>query len=175
MSLDSNLLHVKRRNTVIARGLRTITWQKICWTVISIQRPEILSGAGYDDAVDWWSLGCIMFKMLIGIEPFRFNKDESLSPDVYEQALFFPEYVTKEAKDLIKNLLIINPKKRLGSGPDGAEKIKSHPAYKYRILREEMQDYMLEKLQSLIEQYREENLELKKAPLKSVQDLINCI
>ncbi|SDY12345.1 YceG family protein [Lachnobacterium bovis] len=32
------------------------------------------------------------------------------------------------------------------------EKIKSHPAYKFRILREEMQDYMLEKLQSLIEQ-----------------------
>ncbi len=91
--------------------------------------PEILSGAGYDDAVDWWSLGCIMFKMLIGIEPFRFNKDESLSPDIYEQALFFPEYVTKEAKDLIKNLLIINPKKRLGSGPDGAEKIKSHPYF----------------------------------------------
>ena len=29
--------------------------------------------------------------------------------------------------------------------------------------------------QSLIEQYREENLELKKAPLKSVQDLINHI
>ena len=30
VELDSNLLHVKRRNTVIARDLRPITWQKIC-------------------------------------------------------------------------------------------------------------------------------------------------
>lgn len=53
LSLDSNLLHVKRRNTVIARDLRPITWQKICWTVISIQRPEILSGVSISPTCSW--------------------------------------------------------------------------------------------------------------------------
>jgi serum/glucocorticoid-regulated kinase 2 len=88
--------------------------------------PEILSCEGYDDSVDWWSLGCIMYKMLTGIDAFRFNKDESLSPDMYDQTLYFPDYIQKEAKDLIKKLLTKDPKKRLGSGSDGAEKIKNH-------------------------------------------------
>jgi serum/glucocorticoid-regulated kinase 2 len=88
--------------------------------------PEILSCEGYDDSVDWWSLGCIMYKMLTGIDAFRFNKDESLSPDMYDQTLYFPDYIQKEAKDLIKKLLTKDPKKRLGSSSDGAEKIKNH-------------------------------------------------
>lgn len=92
--------------------------------------PEILTCDGYDDSVDWWSLGCIMHKMLIGTEPFPFNKDESLSPELYEKGLSIPDYVTKEAKDLIKQLLVINPKERLGSGSQGADKIKSHPYFK---------------------------------------------
>ena len=33
------------------------------------------------------------------------------------------------AKDLIQRLLIKDPKKRLGSGPNGAENVKKHPFY----------------------------------------------
>ena len=92
--------------------------------------PEVLTSDGYDDSVDWWSLGCIMYKMLIGIDPFRFSKDESLSPEMYETEIFFPDYVSKIEKDLIKKLLVPNPKNRLGSGPNGSEKIKNHPYFK---------------------------------------------
>ena len=92
--------------------------------------PEILSSEGYDNAVDWWSLGCLMYKMLIGIDAFKFSKDQSLSPEMYEIEILIPDYVTKEANDLIRKLLVINPKKRLGSGPGGAEKIKNHSYFK---------------------------------------------
>ena len=92
--------------------------------------PEVLTCDGYDDSVDWWSLGCIIYKMLTGIDPFHFSKDESLSPEMYEVDIIIPDYVSKTAKDLIKKLLITNPKKRLGWGPGGAEKIKSHPFFK---------------------------------------------
>ena len=92
--------------------------------------PEILTSDGYDNSVDWWSLGCIMYKMLIGIDPFRFSKDDSLSPEMYETDIFIPDYVSREAVDLIKKLLVTNPKKRLGSGSEGAEKIKNHPYFK---------------------------------------------
>ena len=88
--------------------------------------PEILTGDGYDDSVDWWSLGCILYKMLIGGDPFYFPKDESLSPQMYEAKIFFPDYVSEQAQDLIKKLLVTNPKKRLGWGQDGVEKIKKH-------------------------------------------------
>ena len=92
--------------------------------------PEILSSEGYDNAVDWWSLGCLMYKMLIGIDAFKFSKNQSLSPEMYEIEILIPDYVTKEANDLIRKLLVINPKKRLGSGPGGADKIKNHSYFK---------------------------------------------
>jgi len=91
--------------------------------------PEILSDEGYDDCVDWWSLGCVMYEMLVGKAPFRIPKDSYLSADLYKKKISIPEYVTSEAKDLISQLLIPNPKKRLGYGPDGAKKIKEHPYF----------------------------------------------
>lgn len=33
------------------------------------------------------------------------------------------------AKDIIQRLLVKDPKKRLGSGPNGAENVKKHPFY----------------------------------------------
>ena len=92
--------------------------------------PEILAGEGYDDAVDWWSLGCILYKMLIGVDPFHFSRDESLCAEMFEVDVFIPDYVSKQAKDLINKLLVTNPKKRLGWGPGGVDKIKNHPYFK---------------------------------------------
>ncbi len=91
--------------------------------------PEILSDDGYDNSVDWWSLGCVMFEMLVGKAPFRIPKGSYLSADLYKKKITIPEYVTPEAKDLISKLLIPNPKNRLGYGKDGAQKIKDHPYF----------------------------------------------
>ena len=91
--------------------------------------PEILSDDGYDDSVDWWSLGCVMFEMLVGKAPFKIPKGAYLSADLYKKKITIPEFVTPEAKDLISLLLIPNPKKRLGYGPDGVKKIKDHPYF----------------------------------------------
>ena len=88
--------------------------------------PEILSDEGYDNSVDWWSLGCVMYEMLVGKAPFRIPKGSYLSADLYKKKITIPEYVTEEAKDLISQLLVPNPKKRLGYGEDGAQKIKDH-------------------------------------------------
>ena len=91
--------------------------------------PEILSDDGYDNSVDWWSLGCVMYEMLVGKAPFRIPKGSYLSADLYKKKITIPEFVTEEAKDLISSLLVPNPKKRLGYGPDGAKKIKEHPYF----------------------------------------------
>jgi serine/threonine protein kinase len=88
--------------------------------------PEILSDDGYDNSVDWWSLGCVMYEMLVGAAPFKIPKGSYLSADLYKKKVNIPEYVTPEAKDLIKQLLVPNPKRRLGYGVDGAKKIKEH-------------------------------------------------
>ena len=33
--------------------------------------PEIIRGEGHGKAVDWWSLGLVMFEMLTGFHPFK--------------------------------------------------------------------------------------------------------
>ena len=91
--------------------------------------PEILSDDGYDNSVDWWSLGCVMYEMLVGKAPFKIPKGSYLSADLYKKKISIPEYVTPEAKDLISKLLIPNPKNRLGYGKDGSQKIKDHPYF----------------------------------------------
>ena len=88
--------------------------------------PEILSDDGYDNSVDWWSLGCVMYEMLVGKAPFKIPKGSYLTADLYKKKITIPENVTPEAKDLISQLLVPNPKNRLGYGKDGAEKIKAH-------------------------------------------------
>jgi serine/threonine protein kinase len=91
--------------------------------------PEILLDEGYDGSVDWWSLGCVMYEMLVGKAPFRIPKGSYLSVDLYKKKITLPDYVTPEAKDLIAQLLVTNPKKRLGYGSDDAKKIKEHPYF----------------------------------------------
>ena len=92
--------------------------------------PEVLSDKGYDCTVDWWSLGCVLYELLVGRSPFRILLGDSLNEDFYKKKILIPDYVSDEAQDLITKLLIINPLKRLGYGEDGANKIKQHPYFK---------------------------------------------
>ena len=48
--------------------------------------PEVIRGEKYTKAIDWWSVGTIIFEMLAGIPPF-FTEDQSEACD-----LSFPLY-----------------------------------------------------------------------------------
>ena len=92
--------------------------------------PEILKNKGYDKTVDWWALGCFLYEMLTGCLPFHIPRGNKINPKVYEEPLRFPPDINPLAINLIKQLLIVNPKKRLGNGESDAKKIKEHPYFK---------------------------------------------
>eukprot|EP00268_Persea_americana_P031423 TRINITY_DN3058_c0_g1_i1.p1 TRINITY_DN3058_c0_g1~~TRINITY_DN3058_c0_g1_i1.p1 ORF type:complete len:550 (+),score=116.17 TRINITY_DN3058_c0_g1_i1:702-2351(+) len=93
--------------------------------------PEVLLKKGYGMECDWWSLGAIMYEMLVGYPPFYSDDPMSTCRKIvnWRNHLKFPEEakLSAEAKDLISKLLC-NVEQRLGT--KGADEIKAHPWFK---------------------------------------------
>ncbi|KAK1409992.1 hypothetical protein QVD17_36524 [Tagetes erecta] len=89
--------------------------------------PEIVSGEGHGSAVDWWTLGVFIFELFYGFTPFRGVDNELTLANIVARALEFPKepVVPATAKDLISQLLVKDPARRLGSMM-GASAIKQH-------------------------------------------------
>ncbi|PQQ18090.1 serine/threonine-protein kinase tricorner [Prunus yedoensis var. nudiflora] len=93
--------------------------------------PEVLLKKGYGMECDWWSLGAIMYEMLVGYPPFYSDEPMSTCRKIvnWRTHLKFPEEakLSPEAKDLISKLLC-NVDQRLGT--KGADEIKAHSWFK---------------------------------------------
>ena len=75
--------------------------------------PEILKGKPYDKSVDWFSFGIVLYELICGELPFTL-RNSKFDENVYDKEIEYPTKMSKEAKDLISNLLQIEPEKRLG-------------------------------------------------------------
>jgi len=88
--------------------------------------PEVLEDNDYGRAVDWWGVGVVMYEMVVGRLPF-YNRDHDI---LFELILMdevrFPRTLSTEAKDLLGGLLIKDPLRRLGGGPEDASAVKAH-------------------------------------------------
>jgi len=91
--------------------------------------PEILKGQGHAKAVDWWSLGILLYEMLVGLPPFYSENLNEMYELILKAPLKFPNFVPMEAQSLLRMLLEREEHKRLGAGQtDGAE-IRAHPFF----------------------------------------------
>lgn len=88
--------------------------------------PEVLEGKGYDEAVDFWSIGIILYILLCGFPPFYDDDNDKLFELIAKGKVDFPnpywESISDGAKDLIRKLLNVNPRDRLG-----ADEMLNHP------------------------------------------------
>ena len=80
--------------------------------------PEVLSN-NYNEKCDLWSCGVILYIMLCGVPPFYGDTDEEIYASVKRGIVEYAEQewdqVSKDAKDLINNLLVKNIHKRLSA------------------------------------------------------------
>ncbi|XP_071385984.1 RAC-gamma serine/threonine-protein kinase isoform X3 [Centroberyx affinis] len=87
---------------------------------------KVLEDNDYGRAVDWWGLGVVTYEMMCGRLPFYNQDHEKLFELILMEEIKFPRTLSADAKSLLSGLLIKDPNKRLGGGPDDAKEIMRH-------------------------------------------------
>ena len=127
---QNNIIHrdIKPENILIGENdllkLCDFGWAKeltmnkrstFCGTV-EYMAPEIVGSENYDYSVDIWSLGILLFELLMGYSPFRSKKEKNTMIKIMNHIdLKFDKNkeLSENCKDLINKLLDMNPLNRL--------------------------------------------------------------
>lgn len=90
--------------------------------------PEIILNKGHDRAVDFWSLGVLMYELLTGTPPFTASDPMKVYNIILRgfDQIDFPRHITRNAVLIMKKFCRDNPTERLGYQKDGVLDIKKH-------------------------------------------------
>jgi len=108
---------LSRTNVKDANGAKSI-----CGTPEYLA-PEIVMRLEYGKAVDWWTVGSIIYEMLVGAPPFYVENRQELFEKIKFDVPKYPSSLSPNAKNLIEALLKKDPAKRLGT----TSKVRDHP------------------------------------------------
>jgi len=89
--------------------------------------PEVIHGNGHSSAVDWWTVGILVYEMIYGYTPFKGADRQSTFANVLKRDVYFADHpiVSNLGKSIIRKLLIKDELLRLGS-QTGASEVKHH-------------------------------------------------
>ncbi|VFQ87216.1 unnamed protein product [Cuscuta campestris] len=93
--------------------------------------PEILLGTGHGFTADWWSVGVILFELIVGIPPFNAEHPQKIFENILNRKIPWPrvpDEMSTDAQSLIDCLLTEDPNQRLGA--NGAAEVKEHPFFR---------------------------------------------
>jgi serine/threonine protein kinase len=127
------LLEMRKVNQNLSPEERKKHRRKLLYSTVGTPdyiAPEVFERKGYNETVDWWSLGVILFEMLVGYPPF-FSEDPAIT---YRKILNWVDYfqipieagLSPAAIDIIMKL-ISDSRERLGI--NGVQEIKAHPFF----------------------------------------------
>lgn len=92
--------------------------------------PEVIKNVGYSYSVDWWALGILIYEMSSGKPPFASEEPMKIFEKIMNARVKYPNTFNPVLKDCIRNLLIPDWKKRLGSTSEGSDGVKMHEWFK---------------------------------------------
>uniref|UniRef100_A0A8C7F668 Serine/threonine-protein kinase Sgk1 n=1 Tax=Oncorhynchus kisutch TaxID=8019 RepID=A0A8C7F668_ONCKI len=87
--------------------------------------PEVLRKQPYDNTVDWWCLGSVLYEMLFGLPPFYSRDTHEMYENILHKPLMMRPGASNTAWSLLQALLEKDGTHRLGSRDDFNE-IKAH-------------------------------------------------
>eukprot|EP01062_Namystynia_karyoxenos_P007537 TRINITY_DN12648_c0_g1_i4.p2 TRINITY_DN12648_c0_g1~~TRINITY_DN12648_c0_g1_i4.p2 ORF type:complete len:432 (+),score=156.68 TRINITY_DN12648_c0_g1_i4:2546-3841(+) len=95
--------------------------------------PELLLGEESGKAADYWSLGVMLYEFLTGLPPFASEDGnaQTIFDNILRNEVSFEEWpASKDARDVVLQLLQFNPQRRLGCRePRGVDELKAHPFF----------------------------------------------
>eukprot|EP01013_Petalomonas_cantuscygni_P022894 TRINITY_DN44218_c0_g1_i1.p1 TRINITY_DN44218_c0_g1~~TRINITY_DN44218_c0_g1_i1.p1 ORF type:complete len:933 (-),score=-30.82 TRINITY_DN44218_c0_g1_i1:126-2846(-) len=100
--------------------------------------PEVVAGRGHDHGVDFWSLGVLVYELLIGRSPFAAADPKQIASNIIRGSFEWPsqyehsethDSVQSAARDFVNRLIVPDPSRRMGMGPDGWAQVFKHPFF----------------------------------------------
>jgi len=91
--------------------------------------PELINSKETCCSSDLWAMGSIIYQMFTNRLPFRGKTEFLTFQKVSNREITYPKNFPPVAKDLIENLLIINPANRIGAREGGYQELKDHPFF----------------------------------------------
>ncbi|XP_019772738.2 uncharacterized protein LOC109546270 isoform X2 [Dendroctonus ponderosae] len=76
--------------------------------------PEIIKGQHYNQCVDWWSFGVLLYEMLLGQSPFSGGDEDELFWSICNEKPVIPRFLSAEAGSVLIQFLEKDANKRLG-------------------------------------------------------------
>lgn len=102
--------------------------------ILMIMLPQVLSkGTAYDSSADWFSFGCMLYKLLKGHSPFRQHKTKDkheIDRMTLTMNVELPDTFSQELRNLLEGLLQREVDNRLGCKGRGSEELKEHPFFR---------------------------------------------
>ena len=91
---------------------------------------EIYKHCEYDENVDWWSLGVMIYELFTFVTPFYDEDEIQIEENVLYKDVYYPETMPIDAKRLIAGLLERDPKNRLGNKHSSHGLLSAQPFFR---------------------------------------------